>query len=83
MKDEQLCAVKAIATDMWAPYVGVAEELLPNADIGHDKFHIAIPQRSRGQGRKRTRKVLKGQDSGILAILFHCGKLSMCPHKYR
>lgn len=41
MPDEQRAAVKAVAVDMWRPYMNVVQEYLSEADIVHDKFHIA------------------------------------------
>lgn len=40
MTDEQRQGVEAVALDMWAPYISVVEQLLPQADIVFDKFHI-------------------------------------------
>ena len=34
-------AIKAVAVDMWEPFRLSIEEVLPNADIVHDKFHLA------------------------------------------
>src|SRR6185369_15520548 len=33
--------VKAVAMDMWEPFIKALEKWLPQADIVHDKFHIA------------------------------------------
>lgn len=33
--------IVAVAMDMWEPYINAVEALLPDADIVHDKFHIA------------------------------------------
>ena len=33
--------IKAIAMDMWEPFINAVEKRLPQADIVHDKFHIA------------------------------------------
>ncbi|GAB6393666.1 MAG: ISL3 family transposase [Treponematales bacterium] len=40
LNSEQRQAVKAISMDFWQAFVSTAEELLPNAEIVHDKFHI-------------------------------------------
>jgi transposase len=37
---DQLQKVKAISMDMWKAYIHTAEELLPNASIVHDRFHL-------------------------------------------
>lgn len=41
MSEQQRQEIVAVAIDMWEPYINVVEELLPEADIVHDKFHIA------------------------------------------
>ena len=33
--------IQAIAMDMWEPFMSAAEAVLPQAEIVHDKFHIA------------------------------------------
>jgi len=33
--------IKAVAMDMWEPFLNAVEKRLPQADIVHDKFHIA------------------------------------------
>ena len=38
---EELADTEAIAMDMWEPYIHAVEQQLPQADIVHDKFHIA------------------------------------------
>ena len=37
---ELAATVTAVCCDMWAPYVNVIRECLPNADIVYDKFHM-------------------------------------------
>ena len=39
--DEQRQEIEAVAMDMWEPYINAVQALLPEADIVHDKFHIA------------------------------------------
>ena len=39
--DEQRQEIAAVAIDMWEPYINAVQALLPEADIVHDKFHIA------------------------------------------
>jgi len=41
LSDEQKAQVEAVAVDMWAAFIGSAEENVPEADIVHDRFHIA------------------------------------------
>ncbi len=37
---EQQSDIEAVSMDMWEAYMNVVNDLLPNADIVHDKFHI-------------------------------------------
>ncbi len=41
LSEEQREGVEAVAMDMWAAFEHAATELLPNADIVHDKFHVS------------------------------------------
>jgi transposase len=41
LSEEQREGVEAVAMDMWAAFENAATELLPNADIVHDKFHVS------------------------------------------
>ncbi|MBD3676353.1 MAG: ISL3 family transposase [Planctomycetaceae bacterium] len=41
LPEEQKSQVKAVAVDMWAAFIHSAEENVPEADIVHDRFHIA------------------------------------------
>ena len=39
LSNEQKQSVEAIAMDMWDPFMTAATEVVPNADIVHDKYH--------------------------------------------
>jgi len=41
LSQEQRSGVQAVAMDMWAAYEKAVNEMMPNADIVHDKFHIS------------------------------------------
>ncbi len=41
LSENQKNNIKAVAMDMWLPYINATEEILFNADIVHDKFHIS------------------------------------------
>lgn len=41
LSQAQRAFVKAVAMDMWPAYMSAAKACLPQADIVHDKFHIA------------------------------------------
>jgi len=40
LTDEQKAAIKAIAMDMWDPYIKAVKECLPQAAIVFDQFHV-------------------------------------------
>lgn len=65
--EDQRDGIAAVAIDMWEPYISTVEELLPEADIVHDKFHIA---KYLGEAVDRVRrsehKVLKKEGSETL-----------------
>ena len=37
----QRASVKAVAMDMWPAFMSATRQCVPQADIVHDKFHIA------------------------------------------
>jgi transposase len=41
LSGEQKTGVKGVAMDMWPAYESAVKEMLPNADIVHDKYHIS------------------------------------------
>ena len=41
LSPKQLDDLWIVSMDMWKPYMIAAEEIIPQADIVHDKFHIA------------------------------------------
>jgi len=41
LSDKQKTKVEAIAMDMWEAFMNAAGAILPNADIVHDKYHVA------------------------------------------
>lgn len=41
LSDEQRHQVTAVALDMWKAYANAVGEILPQADIVHDRFHIS------------------------------------------
>jgi transposase len=41
LSDKQKQKVEAIAMDMWDAFMGASREILPQADIVHDKYHVA------------------------------------------
>jgi len=54
--------VKAVAMDMWAPYVDSTTQKAPQAEIVHDKFHVSKHlNEAIDQVRRREHKALKGE----------------------
>ena len=41
LSPKQLDNIWIVSMDMWKPYMSSVEEIIPQADIVHDKFHIA------------------------------------------
>lgn len=41
LSERQRAGVEAVAMDMWAAFESAAAEILPDADIVHDKFHVS------------------------------------------
>ena len=41
LSQQQRQGVRAAAMDMWAAYISATGQLLPNADVVHDRFHIS------------------------------------------
>lgn len=54
MAEGQRAGVKAVAMDIWDPYMNAVQRTLPKAEIVHDKFHIA---RHLGEAVDKVRKV--------------------------
>jgi len=66
---EALAQVAAVAMDMWAPYLKVTRECLPQAEVVHDKFHVSgflskavdqVRRREHGELRQVGDETLKG-----------------------
>lgn len=60
MPEEQRKDIAAVAVDMWEPYQNALASLLPEADIVHDKFHIA------GHLGEAVDAVRKGEHKALL-----------------
>jgi transposase len=58
LPEAQRRQVKAVAVDMWQPYIKAAQSKAPQADVVHDKFHIsahlneAVDQVRRGENKQ-------------------------------
>ena len=64
LDEKQRDMVCGVAIDMSAPYISAIRRHLPNADIVHDKFHIAkhLNDAVDKTRRKEHRKLLKNKD---------------------
>ena len=41
LSDKQLETVKSVTMDMWSPFATVTQQVIPHADIVHDRFHLS------------------------------------------
>jgi transposase len=59
--------ITAVAIDMWEPYINAVEQQLPQADIVHDKFHIAkyLGEAVDKVRKAENRKLVKQQDDTL------------------
>jgi transposase len=60
-------SIEAVAQDMWEPFINAVEQYLPQADIVHDKFHIA---KNLGEAvdkvrRAKNRSLVKAEDDTL------------------
>jgi len=69
LNDEQRAAIKAIAMDMWDPYIKAVQECCPQAAIVFDQFHVvrafgrvidAVRNREYRKALKEGKDVIKG-----------------------
>ncbi len=59
--------IQAIALDMWKAYIASAKEVLPNADLVHDKFHVVgYLNKAVDTVRKKENKSLSKQGDNSL-----------------
>lgn len=67
LDEEQRKMVCGVAIDMSAPFIKAIRSHLPNADIVHDKFHIAkhLNEAVDKTRRKEHRKLLKNKDERL------------------
>jgi transposase len=63
LNDTQKSGVEAIAMDFWPAFITTADNLLPNAQIVHDKFHISqYLNKAVDQVRRWENRLLYKQD---------------------
>jgi len=63
----QRATVKAIAMDMWKAFINAAKEVVPQADIVHDKYHVAgYLGKAVDSVRKSENKAMIKQGSNVL-----------------
>jgi transposase len=67
LPESQRRQVKAVAMDMWKPYENAASEMVPEADVVHDKFHVAKHiNEAVDQVRRAENKLLLAEGNGQL-----------------
>ncbi len=56
--------IEEVSIDLWSGYKSVAEELMPNAEIVADRFHVMkkINEELDGQRKKERREISKIKD---------------------
>jgi transposase len=71
LTQQERSQIEEVAIDMWEPYSNVCEELLPNADITVDRFHVARAvneelKKLKNQEKKQHPEVIKGAHYPLL-----------------
>jgi transposase len=71
LTEHERSQIEEVAIDMWEPYSNVCEELLPNADITVDRFHVAKAvneelKKLKNQEKKQHPEVIKGAHYPLL-----------------
>lgn len=61
IKQEYRDKVKTISMDMWKPFMNVAKDELPNADVLHDRFHL-VKYLNDAVDKVRRREVKKHEE---------------------
>jgi transposase len=65
--EEECRSVKAVAMDMWDPYVAATRDWLPQADIVFDRFHVVgLVTQAVDKVRRQEHKLLKEQGDETL-----------------
>ena len=71
LTQQERSQISEVAIDMWEPYSDVCEELLPNAIITVDRFHVAKAvneelKKLKNQEKKQQPRVIKGAHYPLL-----------------
>jgi transposase len=67
LPDKQRKQIRAVALDMWDPYMAAARNCVPQAEQVHDKFHVAkYLTKAVDDVRKKEHRELKGVGSELL-----------------
>jgi transposase len=71
LTQQERSQIAEVAIDMWEPYSNVCEELLPNADITVDRFHVAKAvneelKKLKNHEKKQHPEVIKGAHYPLL-----------------
>jgi transposase len=66
-KEKECRLVKAVAMDMWDPYIAATRDWLPQTDIVFDRFHVVrLVTEAVDKVRRQEHKLLKEQDDETL-----------------
>jgi transposase len=61
LSEEQIAGVRTVSMDMWKPYMNMAAERFPKAEVVHDKFHL-IKYLTEAIDKVRRREVSKHEE---------------------
>lgn len=61
LSEDQIASVKTISMDMWKPYMNMASETFPKAEVVHDKFHL-VKYLTEAIDKVRRREVKKYEE---------------------
>jgi transposase len=72
LSDEQRQEVTAVALDMWKAYANAVGEMLPQADIVHDRFHISqhLNEAVDKVRRQENKELIKQGDNRLVGTKF-------------
>lgn len=67
LTDEQKQGIEAVAMDMWPAFIGASSAILPQADIIHDKYHVAgyLGKAVDSVRRKENKTFVKDGDNSL------------------
>jgi len=69
ISQENQAKVKTVSMDMWLPYLNATEDILPNAEVIHDRFHL-VKYLNDAVDKVRRREVKKHEQLKNTKYLF-------------